>query len=97
MLDQKDFDAIRLIMKEEIAESERRMEAKLAESENLLLEEMDRLQTNLTNRMDKIDSRLDTMQHEVNACKLEAGTLDILLRRIDRLESQLEELRARIA
>lgn len=61
-----------------ITESEKRMEsvvdARIAESENLLLEEMDRLQNNLMNRMDRIDSRLDSMQHEINACKMERKT-----------------------
>lgn len=78
-------------MDSRIAESEKRMisrmDSRIAESENLLLEEMDRLETKLTTRIDKIDKRLDSLQHDVNACKLEAGTLELLEKRIDRLET----------
>ena len=37
------------------------------------------------------------MQHDINACKLEAGTLDILLRKIDQLEKRIEELEQKTA
>lgn len=86
MLDQNDLEVLQNMMENVVG-------SKIAESENLLLEEMDRMQTNLSNRMDKIDQHLDSMQHDVNTL----GTLDLLLKRIDRLESQVEELRARIA
>ena len=89
MLDQNDLEVLQNMMENVVG-------SKIAESENLLLEKMDRMQTNLSNRIDKIDQRLDSMQHDVNTCRLEAGTLDLLLKRIDRLESQVEELRARI-
>ena len=69
----------------------------MTEDENLLLEEMDRIQTILSKRMDKIDWRLESMQHDINACRLEAGTLDLLLKRIDRLETRLEEVEKKTA
>ena len=73
------------------------VDSRIAESENMLLEEMDRLQTNLFKKIDKIDSRLDSMQHEINACRLEEGTLDLLLKRIDKLENRVEESEKRTA
>ena len=101
MLDQRDLELLQKMMEfvvdSRMTESEQRMDSKLAEAENLLLEEMDRMQTNLSKHIEKIDWRLDSMQHDINACKLEAGTLDLLLKRIDRLESRLEELEKKTA
>ena len=63
---------------------------------NTIIEEMGRMESRINKRMDerfdkvdqrfdKIEQRLDMMQHEINACKLEAGTLDLLLKKIDKL------------
>lgn len=108
MLDQKDLQAIREMMKEEIAESEKRMDTKLSKSENLILEEVERTRkilekemderfVQVDKRFDKIDQRLDSMQHDINACKLEKRTLDILIRKIDQLERRIEELERKSA
>ncbi len=40
---------------------------------------------------------MKSMQHEINACKLEAGTVDILIRKIDQLEKRIEELERKTA
>lgn len=64
---------------------------------NAIIEEMGRMESRINKRMDerfdkvdqrfdKIEQRLDMMQHEINACKLEAGTLDLLLKKIEELE-----------
>lgn len=41
---------------------------------NSVLEEMSRIEERTNKRFDKIDTRLETMQHEANACKLERKT-----------------------
>ena len=38
---------------------------------NAILEEIGRIDERTNKRFDKIDSKLDSLQHEVNACKLE--------------------------
>ena len=47
---------------------------------NAIVEEIsrteDRLNKRFNERFDKLEQRLDAMQHDINACKLEAGTLD---------------------
>ena len=90
MLEQKDLEVLQNMMESVVS-------TRIAESENLLLEEMDRLQTNLTNRIDRINSRIDSMQHEVNACKLDRESIGLLIKKIDQLESRIEELEKRTA
>ncbi len=34
-------------------------------------------------RFDKIEQRSDSMQHEINACKLERGSIGLLIKKID--------------
>lgn len=46
---------------------------------------------------DKIDSKPDSLQHEVNACKLERESIGLLIKKIDQLESRIEELEKRTA
>lgn len=64
---------------------------------NAIIEEIGRVESKMNARFDKIDLKLDSMQHEINACKLEGGTLEILLRKIDQLEKRIEELEQRTA
>jgi len=69
-----------------------RMEADVKIYVNGLVDEMGRMESRINERFEKVDERfdrmdahLDSMQHEINACKLEAGTLDLLLKKIDQL------------
>lgn len=64
---------------------------------NAILEEMDKIEGRINQRFDKIDFQLETMQHEINACKMERESVSILLKKIDQLESRIEELEKRIA
>lgn len=57
---------------------------------NAIIEEIGRIEDKMNAWFDKVDTRfdkvelkLDSMQREINACKLERGTLEILLREID--------------
>ena len=90
MLEQQDLQTLKNMMESVVS-------TRIAESENLLLEEMDRLQTNLTNRIEKLNRRMESMQHEVNACKLERESIGLLIKKIDQLESRIEELEKRTA
>lgn len=90
MLEQKDLDVLQNMMESVVS-------ARIAESENLLLEEIDRLQTNLINPIDRISSRMDSMQHEVNACKPERESIGLLMKKIDQLENRIKELEKRTA
>ena len=97
MLEQKDLQAIREIMKEEIAESEKRMDAKLAKSENLILEEMERTRNILEKRIDKVQKNLDELNQYYRITKLENDNTSLLLKMIDELSRRVEELEKRTA
>ena len=69
---------------------------------NTLIEEMGRMEDRINTRMDErfnkvdkhlgnIDVRLESMQHEINACKLERDSVGQLLKKKDQLESRIEE------
>lgn len=112
MLDQNDLQAIRAIMKEEIAESEKRindkidsriaesekkMESKLAESENLLLEEIDRVQMFLENKINTVKENLEELKQYYRITKLENDNTAILLKMIEELSRRVEELEKKTA
>ena len=101
MLDQKDLVAIRAIMKEEIAESERKMEVmmdtRLAESENLILEEMERTRNILEKHIDKVQKNLDELNQYYRITKLENDNTALLLKMIDELTRRVEELEKKTA
>ncbi len=50
---------------------------------NAILEEMGRVEERTNKRFDKIENRLESMQHEINACKLEKDTISILIKKIE--------------
>jgi len=68
---------------------------------NRILEEMalmeERICTRMDKRFEKIESQLELMQHEVNACKLERESIGLLIKKIDQLESRIEELEKKSA
>ena len=101
MLDQKDLVAIRAIMKEEIAESEKKMEVmmdtRLAESENLILEEMERTRNILEKHIDKVQKNLDELNQYYRITKLENDNTALLLKMIDELTRRVEELEKKTA
>lgn len=101
MLEQKDLAAIRAIMKEEISESEKRMEAlmdrKLSESENLVLEELERTRNILEKQIDLIQKNLDELNRYYRITKLENDNTIMLLRMIDDLSKRVDELEKRTA
>lgn len=47
---------------------------------NAIMDEMGRMEERLNSGMDKIENRLEIMQHEINACKLERETMGLLIK-----------------
>ncbi len=101
MLEQKDLVAIRAIMKEEIAESEKKMEAmmdtRFAESENLILEEVERTRSILEKHIGKVQKNLDELNQYYRITKLENDNTALLLKMIDELTKRVEELEKKSA
>ena len=64
---------------------------------NAILEEMGRVEERTNKRFDKIEARLESMQHEINACKLEKDTISLLIKKSDQLEKRIEELEKKTA
>ena len=64
---------------------------------NAILEEIGNVEERTNKRFDKIDAQLEAMQHEINACKLERESIGLLIKKIDQLETRIEELEKRIA
>lgn len=56
---------------------------------NTILEEMERMENRINRRFERIEERLDSMQHEINACKLERDSISLLIKRIDQLEERI--------
>lgn len=86
MLDQKDLDAIRAIMKEEIAKSE-----------NLVLDELDRVQVSLERKMEAVKKNIEELNQYYRITKLENDNTALLLKLIDELSKKVEELEKKIA
>lgn len=63
---------------------------------NTILEEMERMENRINRRFDKMDQRFEkieqrmySMQHEINACKLEKDAVSLLIKRMDQLEERI--------
>lgn len=87
MLEQNDLIAIRKIMKEEIAESEKRTDARFAESENLILEK----------EIAAVQKNLDELSQYYKITKLENDNTALLLKMIDELSRRIEKLEKKTA
>ncbi|MEZ3446260.1 MAG: hypothetical protein K1W30_14215 [Lachnospiraceae bacterium] len=77
------------------------MEHETKELFNAIINEMDRMQERIYN---KIDSSIDAfkeenrqqheqMIHEINACKLNLDTVDLLLKKVIQLENEIDILK----
>ena len=86
MLDQKDLEAIRNVMREE-----------LTNSENLVLEELDRVQEGLTRKVEKVQKNLEDLQQYYRITKLENDNTSLLLQMIVNLRKDVEELKNKTA
>lgn len=86
MLEQRDLDAIRNIMKEE-----------LAASENMVLKEVARVQESLDAKIEKIQKNLEEIKQFYRITKLESDNTSILLQIIGDLKKRVEELEKKTA
>ena len=71
------------------------MDKKLRELENNILEEVDTVQEKANDHFKRIEKRLDNIENEVHASKLQNDTLNLLLRRIDLMQDN--ELKKKVS
>ncbi|MCM1123213.1 MAG: hypothetical protein NC416_11575 [Eubacterium sp.] len=71
---------------------------------NAILDEMGRMEGRINKkfeavdaRFDRLESRMDIMQHEINACKLERESISLLIQKIDEHEERITKLERRTA
>lgn len=71
--------------------------SKLRELENNVLEEVDTVQEKANKHFKRIEKRLDNIESEVHASKLQNDTLNLLLRRIDSMQDEIDELKKKVS
>lgn len=86
VLESKDLEAIRSIMKEE-----------LRNTENLVLGELDRVQEKLTDKIGLVKKNMEELQQYYKISKLENDNTSLLLQMITDLNKRLQELEKRSA
>lgn len=69
----------------------------LRELENNILEEVDTVQEKANEHYKRIEKRLDNIESEVHASKLQNDTLNLLLRRIDLMQNEIDELKKKVS
>ncbi len=101
MLEIKDLEMLRNIMKEEIGGSEDRIlttvREELRKGENLILEEMDRMQTNFVKKIDELHRNLDELNQYYRITKLENDNTALLLKMVEELSRRITELEKKTA
>jgi uncharacterized protein involved in exopolysaccharide biosynthesis len=69
----------------------------LRELENNILEEVDTVQEKTNHHFKRAEKRLDNIEAEVHASKLQNDTLNLLLRRIDLMQDEINELKKKVS
>lgn len=69
----------------------------LRELENNILEEVDTVQEKANDHFKRVEKRLDDIETEVHASKLQNDTLNLLLRRIDLMQDEINELKKKVS
>ena len=69
----------------------------LRELENNILEEVDTVQEKANDHFKRVEKRLDDLETEVHASKLQNDTLNLLLRRIDLMQDEINELKKKVS
>lgn len=64
---------------------------------NTILEEMGRIEDRTNQHFNELENRLESIQHEVSACRLERESISLLIKKIDPLERRIEELEKKTA
>ena len=73
------------------------LDSKLRELENNILEEVDTFQEKDNDIFNRVEKRLDDIETEVHASKLQNDTLNLLLRRIDLMQDEINELKKKLS
>ena len=73
------------------------LDSKLRELENNILEEVDTVQEKANHNFKRVEKRLDDIETEVHASKLQNDTLNLLLRRIDLMQDEINELKKKVS
>lgn len=101
MLEIKDLEMLRNIIKEEIGGSEDRILANVREElrkgENLILEEMDKMQINFVKKIDELHRNLDELNQYYRITKLENDNTALLLKMVEELSRRITELEKKTA
>ncbi|MBS6765585.1 MAG: hypothetical protein E7J94_02340 [Clostridium sp.] len=90
MLDQKDIDMIRQVVREEVDE-------RASKTEDSLLDEIGRTQTYLEKQINEVKKNMDELSQYYRITKLESDNTALLLKMIDQLNRRVEELEKRTA
>lgn len=90
MLDQKDIDMIRQVVREEVYE-------RASKTEDSLLDEIGRTQTYLEKQINEVKKNMDELSQYYRITKLENDNTALLLKMIDQLNRRVEELEKRTA
>ncbi len=109
MLDEKDLEAIGKLLDEKLeVKLEEKLDKKLesmekglkdyveervVKSESMLLDEMDRMKGHLDEKIDRIDRNVEEMRQYYRIDKLENQTITIMMRSIDDLRKDVDELK----
>ena len=97
MLEKSDIEMIRQIMKEEISASEKRITNKIEDRTGLLLDEISRANNSLEKQMEQIKKNLEELQQYYRITKLENENTTLLLKMIEALQKDVEDLKKKIA
>ena len=90
MLEQKDIDMIRQVVREEVDE-------RASKTEDFLLDEIGRTQTYLEKQINEVKKNMDELIQYYRITKLENYNTSLLLKMIDQLSKRVEELEKRTA
>lgn len=90
MLDQKDIDMIRQVVREEVDE-------RANKTEDFLLEEIGNTQTYLEKQIAEVKKNMEELSQYYRITKLESDNTALLLKMIDQLNRRVEELEKRTA
>lgn len=86
MLDQKDLQAIKEVMREE-----------LSKSENLILKEMGRVQDSFDKQIEQVSKNLEDLKQYYKVDKLENENTALLLQIVTELKKEVDALKDKIA
>lgn len=90
MLDQKDIEMIRQVVREEVDE-------RVSKTEDSLLDEIGRTQTYLEKQITEVKKNMEELSQYYRITKLESDNTALLLKMIEQLNRRVEELEKRTA